>query len=212
MQRHINLADRELATAQMAVSRETLDRLDAFVGLLAEWSKITDLISDAAWPTLWTRHIADCAQLLALGPAAKTWLDLGSGAGFPGLILAILIADQPAAKVTLVESDKRKAAFLSEAGRALSLPVTVYGKRIEKAINENSEPPDIITARALAPLSRLLQMTGPLILKGAVALFLKGKSLPDELTPKIASDRFAFETIPSRTSPDGHILRVRRKS
>jgi 16S rRNA (guanine527-N7)-methyltransferase len=212
MQRRINLADRELAVGQMAVSRETLERLDAYVDLLAKWSKITDLISDAAWPTLWTRHIADSGQLLALAPSAKTWLDLGSGAGFPGLILAILIAEQPDANVTLVESDKRKAAFLSEAGRALSLAVSVHGERTEKVIRENAAAPDIVTARALAPLSRLLQMTGPLISKCAVGLFLKGKSLQDELTPEMASDRFSFETIPSRTSPDGHILRVRRKT
>lgn len=211
MQRRINLADRELAIGQMAVSRETLERLDAFVGLLAAWSRITDLISDAAWPTLWTRHIADSAQLLALAPTAQTWLDIGSGAGFPGLIVAILVADQPDAKVKLVESDKRKAAFLSEAARALSLPIAVQGVRAERAINESTAAPDIVTARALAPLSRLLQMTGPLISKGAIALFLKGKNLQNELTPEIASDRFLFETIPSRTSADGHILRVRRK-
>jgi 16S rRNA (guanine527-N7)-methyltransferase len=212
MQRRIDLADRELAIGQMGVSRETLDRLDAFVDLLAEWSKITDLISDAAWPTLWTRHIADSAQLLTLAPMARTWLDLGSGAGFPGLILAILIAEIRNVEVTLVESDKRKAAFLREAARALSLQVTVHGKRIEEIIDRSAPPPDIVTARALAPLRRLLEMTGPLIAKGAVALFLKGKSLQSELTPEIASDRFSFETIPSSTSTDGYILRVRRKS
>ena len=207
----IDEEDKFFALSRMNVSRETVDKLDEFIELLQIWSKITNLISSAEWPRLWTRHIYDSAQLINLAPHAKRWCDLGTGAGFPGLILAILLTDRAGATFTLIESNKRKAAFLSEVGRKLSLNVFVDNRRIQQALLDLPSAPDIVTARALAPLRTLLEMTAPLIKKGTVALFLKGQSIKAELTPEIACDTFSFQVLPSLTAPEGNILKIQSK-
>ena len=118
--------NRRAALRLVPVSRETGDRLAAYVDLLARWRKTTNLIAGSTFPSVWTRHIADSAQLLALAPTARRWIDMGSGAGFPGLVIAIQLADVPGAVVHCIESDQRKCAFLREAVRATGAAATIH--------------------------------------------------------------------------------------
>jgi 16S rRNA (guanine527-N7)-methyltransferase len=203
--------DRALALRQMNVSRETADRLDIYVSELRKWCAVTNLLSNSAWTDIWSRHIADSAQLDGLAPNAKTWIDLGSGAGFPGLVVAILRSHLPGTRVHLIESDKRKAAFLVEATRLTAAPCTIHNNRIEAVVKTIDPAPDTITARALAPMRTLVDLAAPLLARGSVALFLKGKGIEAELTDVDRSDRFLFEILPSRTSPSGCIVKVAQK-
>src|SRR5580698_6080852 len=123
-------ADRDRALALTPVSRETSDRLDRFVDQLLIWQQRINLIAPSTIPVLWTRHIADSLQLLALAPGAKIWADFGSGAGFPGLVLACALAETPGALVHLVESNSKKAAFLREAVRATGAPAKIHAVRV----------------------------------------------------------------------------------
>src|SRR4051794_29152991 len=168
-------ADRDAALALTPVSRETGERLDRFVDLLLTWQKTTNLISRSTLPHLWTRHIADSLQLLDLAADARTFIDLGSGGGFPGLVIACALADQNGAAVHLVESNAKKAAFLREAARVTGTPVTVHVMRIEKFVDSWSGRADAVTARALAPLNLLLTLSFPLLVTGALGLFPKGQ-------------------------------------
>jgi 16S rRNA (guanine527-N7)-methyltransferase len=200
-------ADRERALALTPVSRETLGRLDRFVELLLETQAHTNLIGSGTIPTLWTRHIADSLQLLDLALEAKTWLDLGSGAGFPGLVLACVLADRPGAAVHLVESTGKKAAFLRTVAERLALPATVHHVRVE-----DFSPPvtaDVIAARALAPLPKLFGYVAPFLDSGAQALLPKGQDVEAELTEAAKYWKIEAELVPSRTNPAGRIVVVR---
>jgi 16S rRNA (guanine527-N7)-methyltransferase len=149
-------ADRARALALTSVSRETLERLERFVALLLERQGRMNLIAASTVPELWTRHIADSLQLIPLAPDARIWIDLGSGAGFPGLVLACALADRPGAEVHLIESMGKKAAFLREAAAATGAPAIVHNERIEDFVRRSTLKPDVVTARALAPLNKLL--------------------------------------------------------
>src|SRR5437870_1057763 len=161
------LADRARALKLTPVSRETAARLDQFVDVLLRWQQRTNLIAASTIPALWTRHIADSLQLLDLAPNARTWVDLGSGAGFPGLVLACALAESPGAEVHLVESNAKKAAFLREASRLIGAPALVHAVRIEDFVQTFAAAPDTVTARALAPLKALFGLAYPLLAKGA---------------------------------------------
>ncbi len=202
-------ADRQRALDMIPVSRETTVRLDRFVeALLAEQEK-TNLISRASIPTLWTRHIADSLQLLTVAPEAKTWVDLGSGGGLPGLVLACVLAERPDAHVHLVESTLKKADFLRRTASLIGAPATVHAVRIEDFVKNHAGIPDAVTARALAPLDKLLGLAYPLLEKGAQGLFLKGQDVVRELTE--ASKYWSFEPklLPSMTHPDARIVAIR---
>src|SRR5437588_1897683 len=149
-----------------SVSRETWGRLDQFVELLIARQKTLNLIANSTLPQLWTRHIADSLQLLPLAPTAQKWIDLGAGAGFPGLVIACALAEMPDAKIHLVESRQKKAAFLRDVVSALSLPAIVHARRIEDFAAGNTEPFDVVTARALAPLDKLLGYANSLLKTG----------------------------------------------
>jgi 16S rRNA (guanine527-N7)-methyltransferase len=164
------------------VSRETEARLDRYVDLLLEWQAKTNLVAPSTLPNLWTRHISDSLQLLTLAPSAKTWADLGSGGGFPGVVLACALADTPGAKVHLVERNAKKAAFLREALRITASPGTVHLAEIGDSVDRITGPVDCVTARAVAPLHQLIGFAEPLVKKGAKALFLKGQDVEAELT------------------------------
>ena len=164
------------------VSRETEARLDRFVELLLQWQAKTNLVAPSTLPHLWTRHIADSLQLLTLAPSAKVWVDLGSGGGFPGVVLACALADTSGAVVHLVERNARKAAFLREALRVAGARGVVHGKRIEDIVDSLAGPIDCVTARALAPLHELVGFAEPLVRRGAKAFFLKGQDVGAELT------------------------------
>jgi 16S rRNA (guanine527-N7)-methyltransferase len=164
------------------VSRETEARLDRFVELLLQWQAKTNLVAPSTLPHLWTRHIADSLQLLTLAPSAKVWVDLGSGGGFPGVVLACALADTSGALVHLIERNARKAAFLREALRVAGARGVVHGKRIEDIVDSLAGPIDCVTARALAPLHELVSFAEPLVRRGAKAFFLKGQDVGAELT------------------------------
>jgi 16S rRNA (guanine527-N7)-methyltransferase len=202
--------DRERALALTPVSRETSERLDRFVEFLLPWTERTNLIARSTIPTIWTRHISDSLQLLALAPEAKTWIDLGSGAGFPGLVIACALADRAGAAVHLVESHGKKANFLREAVKQLELPVTVHAVRIEDFVKNSAIRPDVVTARALAPLNDLLRLAHPLLKPGVEGLFPKGQHVEVELTEASKSWNIDAELVPSKTSPDGRIVVVRK--
>jgi 16S rRNA (guanine527-N7)-methyltransferase len=203
-------ADRERALALTPVSRETVERLDRFVELLLTWQRTTNLIAPSTVRRLWTRHVADSLQLLDLAPDARVWVDLGSGGGFPGLVLACALASKPGAMVHLVESNTRKAAFLREAQRVTGSPAVVHAVRIENLGESLRDPVDVVTARALASLTKLYDYSAPLLERGATALFPKGRDLEAELAE--ASKHWKINNIalvPSRTDRAGRIVAAR---
>jgi len=177
-----DVSDKAAALALTPVSRETEARLDRFVDLLEQWQAKTNLVAPSTVPNLWTRHIADSLQLLQLAPSARVWADLGSGGGFPGLVLACALADTPGAKVHLVERNAKKAAFLREGLRITTASGVVHLEGIEDIVDSLAGSVDCVTARALAPLHQLIAFAEPLVRTGARALFLKGQDVDAELT------------------------------
>jgi len=201
--------DRARALALTPVSRETLARLDRFVAFLLPRAQQTNLIARSTIPSVWTRHIADSLQLLPLAPEAKCWVDLGSGAGFPGLVIACALAEQEGPRVHLVESIGKKATFLREAAAHLGVPAVVHAVRIEDFVKNFRECPDIVTARALAPLDDLLALAVPLLQRGARGLFLKGQDVGAELTKASKYWNIKSDLVPSQTNADSRIVVVR---
>jgi 16S rRNA (guanine527-N7)-methyltransferase len=175
-------ADKAAALALTPVSRETESRLDGYVDLLVLWQAKTNLVASSTLPNLWTRHISDSLQLLTLAPDAKIWVDLGSGGGFPGVVLACAMAGMPGAMVHLVERNARKAAFLREALRITGGAGTVHHADIGDSVDSFAGQVDCVTARAVAPLHQLIGFAEPLVKQGAKALFLKGQDVEAELT------------------------------
>jgi len=175
-------ADKAAALALAPVSCETEARLDRYLALLLQWQAKTNLVAPSTLPNLWTRHIADSLQLLTLAPSAKIWADLGSGGGFPGVVLACALAETPGTMVHLVERNAKKAAFLREALRVTSAPGAVHLTEIGESVDRIVGRVDCVTARALAPLHQLIRFVEPLVRGGAKALFLKGQDVEAELT------------------------------
>lgn len=190
------------------VSRETWADLEHYLALLEKWQAKINLVSRATLANAWQRHVVDSAQLWPLIPEdAKTITDLGSGAGFPGLVLAILGKGREGFKVHLIESDARKCAFLREVSRETSAPADIHNARIEAMA---PWPSDVVTARALAPLEKLLPLAAPFQAEGGIALFLKGKAAESELTAARAWGTFETEVIPSRTDAEGAVIKLSR--
>lgn len=202
-------ADRATALTLISVSRETLERLDRYVALLLSWQQHTNLIAPSTESIVWTRHIADSLQLLSSAPNAKTWVDLGSGAGFPGLVVACALS-APGSVVHLVESIGKKANFLREAVRVTGAPAQVHGMRIEEFVKNPPRAIDVVTARALAPLERLLGLAYPLLKTGALGLFLKGQDVEAELTATAKCWKVNYNLTPSLTDPKAQIVVVRQ--
>jgi 16S rRNA (guanine527-N7)-methyltransferase len=178
----ISPSDKAAALKLTPVSRETESRLDAYVDLLVLWQAKTNLIASSTLPNLWTRHISDSLQLLTLASDAKIWVDLGSGGGFPGVVLACAMAGTPGAMVHLVERNTKKAAFLREALRITGAAGTVHHADIGDSVDSFAGSVDCVTARAVAPLHQLIGFAEPLVRQGAKALFLKGQDVEAELT------------------------------
>jgi 16S rRNA (guanine527-N7)-methyltransferase len=196
--------------AAFSVSRETLDRLQLYAELLHRWSKVQDLVAPATLPNLWHRHFADSAQLLALAPDAKTWLDLGTGAGFPGLVVAIMITDRPGVRIHLVESNARKCAFLRDVARRTAAPVEIHNGRIESLdLGHNGENVDVVTARALAPLVKLVGLAQPFFSPATTGLVLKGREWSAELAEALKAYAFEATAHPSLTDPDSRIIALK---
>lgn len=192
------------------VSRETLDRLARHVELLQRWQGVKNLVSPASLDHVWRRHVLDSAQLFRLRPDMRRVVDLGSGAGFPGLVLASLLKDTPGAQVDLVESNARKAAFLKTVARELGLPAVVHARRIEDVMAALSPTADTVTARALAPLSVLLGHVRPVVEAGGVALLHKGGDFEGEIAE--ARTRYVLDMLlhDSLSDPAGRILEISR--
>ena len=204
--------DRARALALTPVSRETTERLDRFVELLLDWQRRINLIAPSTEPVLWTRHIADSLQLLALAPKASVWADLGSGAGLPGLVMACALADRPGALVHLVESSSKKTAFLREAVRATDAPAVVHELRVADFVKEAPANIEAVTARALAPLPELLAAAYPLLKTGARGIFPKGQDVEAELTEAAKCWNIQASLVPSLTDPAARIVSVKSVS
>jgi 16S rRNA (guanine527-N7)-methyltransferase len=201
--------DRAQALALTPVSRETTARLDRFAGLLLDWQRRVNLIAPSTEPVLWTRHIADSLQLLALAPEASVWADLGSGAGLPGLVIACALADRPGALVHLVESNGKKTAFLRDAARTTEAPIVVHAVRVTDFAKNAPDGIEAVTARAFAPLPDLLAAAYPLLKTGAIGVFPKGQNADAELTEAAKCWRFQETLAASRTDPKARIIVVR---
>jgi 16S rRNA (guanine527-N7)-methyltransferase len=202
-------ADRVRALDLVPVSRETQALLQVFVDLLQQSSARLNLVSRASLSRIWTRHVADSLQLLALVPNARCWVDLGSGAGFPGLPIACALAGRAGAEVHLIESTGKKAAFLEEAASHIGVPAIVHNVRIEDFVKNFKETADVVTARALAPLDRLLALAQPLLKKPTLGLFLKGQDVDAELTKASKYWNIDAALVPSKTSLQSRIVVVR---
>jgi 16S rRNA (guanine527-N7)-methyltransferase len=216
--------------AAFDVSREAIDRLATYERLIRQWQKAINLISASTLDHIWHRHFADSAQIVRLAPPARSWADLGSGAGFPGLVVAILFAGRPTTakdlessghthsnkiaqypRVTLIESDQRKCAFMRTVARETALDVDILSIRIESAATQASLPPaEVVSARALAPLPRLFSLAATLSSASTVGLFFKGKGAAEEIEEARRAWTFEAELVPSLTEADGRILVVRR--
>lgn len=194
----------------LPVSQETAQRLETFRRLLAEWNEHTNLVGPKELDLFWSRHALDSAQLLRLAPEAKRWIDLGSGAGFPALVLACFLAEQEGASVHMVESIGKKARFLNEVIQAAGLPAQVFNMRIED-FGAGAGRYDVVTARALAPLNRLIPYAKPILDRGAQGLFHKGADLDAEMAAAndaLNGGAYRAEVLESLSDPRGRIVRV----
>ncbi len=185
------------------VSRETIEKFQAYLTLLEKWQGRINLVANSTLADAWQRHILDSGQLVAYyPPQTRHILDVGSGAGFPGLVLSIM----GGVTVDLVESDQRKAVFLSTVIRELGLPAKVHNQRIEKMPKLH---PDVITARAVAPVPKLLNLIETQLSSSCVCLFLKGASVEDELTNLQSYSTITPKTYPSLSGPTGVVLELK---
>lgn len=199
---------RAVALQQFPELRAIEVELSTYEDLLRRWQKKINLVAPATLDEVWLRHFADSAQVLTAAPKAVRWADIGSGAGFPGLVTALILKDRPGAIVHLIESDQRKAAFLRAVSRETGAPVAIHVERIEKALPPLAGEIDAISARALAPLNRLLDMVNPPLKNGVKAVFMKGAEWQDELTAASRVYNFRFQTIQSRTHPRARLIVV----
>lgn len=192
-------------TAVLQISDLATERLKIFVALLAKWNAAINLVSPASLADVWTRHVADSAQVIDYAPIRRArWLDMGSGAGFPGAVIALITADTPnPVEMILVESDQRKAAFLSTVSRETGVPMIIQAARIEAVAPQNV---DIVSARALAPLVKLCAFAERHLAPDGAALFLKGGHYDAEIAEARRTWSFSLDVGRSSTDPAGAIL------
>ena len=174
-----------------------------------KWRRSANLVSSSTLASVWTRHVADSAQLLALAPNAKTWVDMGTGGGFPGLVIAIQLAEVAGAVVHCIESDRRKCAFLREAVRATAASAVIHEARVESVSAAATGPVDAVTARAFAPLPLTLELANPWLEQGAVGIFPRGRTAEEQLKAFPAPANYRMELIPSLVDKKTAIIRVR---
>lgn len=197
-----------------SVSRETIAKLKTYAQLLHQWQPAVQLVAPSTLSTLWDRHFVDSAQLLHACPQSiETWIDFGSGGGFPGLIIALMAGDETQRikikRVILIESDTRKAAFLKEVARQLGLAVDIFCGRIETVTTQAKVGRgDVVSARACAPLVKLLSSISPYWKSKTLGLFLKGADVKNEIIEAYQEFKFELELIPSITDSRGHVLKI----
>ncbi|WP_427025073.1 16S rRNA (guanine(527)-N(7))-methyltransferase RsmG [Aureimonas ureilytica] len=201
--------ERSLVLSRHGVSRETVEKLDAYVELLRTWQSRINLISPATIPEIWTRHLEDGLWLSHLARASTRWVDLGSGAGFPGLVLAIALCGREGAEVHLVESNTKKAAFLRAVIRELALPAEVHAERIEDC-GEALGAAQAVSARALANLNDLFGLVAPHVSEDAVLWFPKGRNHGEEIAEASAHWRFVMVKHSSQIEDGSVVLEIRR--
>ena len=201
----MTLLDAKGVQAALSATDAQMADLDAFRVLLTGWNEQMNLVGPSALAEFWPRHVYDSAQLLARAPEAKVWADLGAGAGFPGLVLAILLKGAPGAKIHLVESMAKRCRFLSAVVESLALPAQVHNARAE----DLKIKVDVVAARACAPLVRLLGYAQPYLAQGATGLFLKGQDVVAELTEATKYWKFEGHLTASLSHPEGRILQVK---
>jgi 16S rRNA (guanine527-N7)-methyltransferase len=189
------------------LDKRTVERLKIYHDLLLKWKSVKNLISNNSYQDIWVRHFQDSAQILDLVEAPKSWIDIGSGGGFPGLVVAILLTEKSKCNVQLIDSDHRKCAFLRHVSRETGVPVEVHCGRIEEIIPRLPRP-DVISARALAPMRQLLDWSAPFIEKGTIGLFLKGQDVDKELTDISIYSNFKMQMVESKTDPKAKIVLV----
>lgn len=196
--------------AAFTVPRETVEKLEIYAGLLQKWQSAVNLVAPSTVDDVWHRHFTDCAQLVNHAPNAEIWVDLGSGAGFPGLVIAIILANHENHIVHVIESNSRKCAFLSEVARKTGAHVKIHEGRIEDfARGGRIGVADVVTSRALAPLKLLLQLAGGFWAERTLGLFLKGRDARQEIDEALRRYQFEYDCTPSRTSGEGVIVEVR---
>ena len=197
----------QLTAVAGPVSRETFERLVAFQGVFEKWARRINLVSPSTFPEIWSRHVLDSAQLAPIRPDAKKWVDLGSGGGFPGLIMAFLLMDRAGASIDLIESNRKKAGFLQAVIGQFSLPARVHAKRIEDCRELIGEV-DMVTARALAPLPLLLRLSEPWLKREAYGLFHKGRDYRTEVEESAKLWRFELIEHRSMIDPQSIVLEI----
>jgi 16S rRNA (guanine527-N7)-methyltransferase len=202
----VGVTEAEAFAAAYGVSRETLARLERYVALLRRWQPAQNLVSSATLDEVWARHVADSAQLLALAPGASAWLDLGSGAGLPGIVIGCMLPES--GRIRLVESNQRKCAFLRAAIRETGARADVTCARIESAL-KGLAPVEIVTARAVAPLGQLCQWVAPLVTAGARCLFHKGREIDQEIAEASLHWRIDLLEHRSRVASGSWVLEIR---
>lgn len=190
------------------VSRETIERLKIYETLLRRWQHIKNLVAPSTLEHVWERHFRDSLQLISLAPGAKRWVDVGAGAGFPGLAIAVALADDPEVSVHLIEADNRKCAFLREVARQTNARAVIKHGRAEIIIPTLGKV-DVVMARAVAPLDALVEMVAPLLSAGATGLFLKGRDYKAELTRLRLASSFHLQIAPSLTDERAAIIIIR---
>jgi 16S rRNA (guanine527-N7)-methyltransferase len=188
------------------VSRETIRKLEKYLEILLKWNPKINLVSKHTIDHAWKRHFVDSAQLLQHAPNFQKWVDIGSGAGFPGMVIAILAAElYPESEIHLIESDQRKCAFLRNVSRETSVRPIIHNCRIEDFEGTGF---DIVSARALASVDLLLHLSEKLLSRQGKCLFLKGRQCDTELTEAQKTWRFECDKIPGSTEDDGIIVRI----
>lgn len=205
----LQVSDPDSFARAFGVSHEIIERLEIYADLLHRWQKSVNLVAPSTLDQIWLRHFADSAQLIAVAPDAKIWADLGTGAGFPGLVIAILMANHNDRIVRLLESNGRKCAFLQEVARRTRAPVEILEGRIEDLTSSGrAGTVDVVTSRALAPLERLLGLARPLFGPHTRGLFLKGREARNEIAGASERWRFEWRLAPSQTDEEGQIVEV----
>lgn len=202
--------DRSRATALIDVSRETMEHLDAYVRTLVKWNASINLVSLPTLSTIWTRHIADSLQLVPLAPNARTWIDIGSGAGFPGIVIATCLAKLPGARVHCIERDIRKCTFLREVVRVTGVPAEIHNIQAEQMADDPIEGADAVTARGFSSVDTLVSLAKPYLRRGAIGIFPRGRS--DVLTTdlvRVSQSGLSATRVPSVTDPRSSILVIR---
>ncbi len=189
------------------VSRETMERLEVYAALLEKWNPKINLVSRSTLENMWLRHFADSAQIwYMISENPQHWLDIGSGAGFPGLVIAAIAAEKaPEMAITLVESDQRKSVFMRTVAREMGVKATVLTERIENLPPQNA---DVLSARALSSLTNLLEFAEKHRISAGTCLFPKGANVDSELTEAALSWHISPEKLPSMTDSNAVILRI----